>query len=480
MIVQPQDIQNASSKSDNRGQHWKHKVSQGQAPEPWKHTQYWAERRAAKESEFEALLRERKIEYTLPWRKANSPSRVMGNTNKVLFIELMSHHYNGVAVLTFVDTTSACFLGIACVRVSSEQRAAFDASLIPSVDGRRRMEAGIMTKTLVKIWHTAGFVERALEGGALQYDFDQATFDRMKAQAHRADEKRRHAAKSPEPAPAPPVAGTPMVAKAGNDDAAPAAMPTATPAALIISAAALQPSAASAPMPCSGLGPSTQEGWQPAPLRYELSAAGAAHPALPPLRLPRAPWQMPPLPLPPVCEAAEGAFGWPGRISAPAGPCSREASAPPELAGGIVGAAADPLPRLGKRPAPPEEEESGSGNSAMDGSGPDSSRSMKVSRGCTSGQWAASCAADVAEARAEAAEARAVAAEERAAAADARAAVAAARLALVELRAAADLERSAVGASEVGRAPAPPPTRARSPPPCFASAGSEPPVRPGP
>jgi hypothetical protein len=63
------------------------------------------------------------------------------------------------------------------------------------VDGRRRAEAGTHIKTLVKIWHTAGFVEHVLDGGGLAYVFDEATFDRMKAQAQRADEKRRKAAK---------------------------------------------------------------------------------------------------------------------------------------------------------------------------------------------------------------------------------------------------------------------------------------------
>ncbi len=179
---------------DNRGRHWKDKVLQGCPPEPWKHTKDWAERRNAKENEFCELLRARSMAYTLPWRRSNSAHRSMGNTNKVLFMELLSHHLNGVANLSFVDE-GACFLGISHVVVRPEKRAIFDAGLIPSVDGRRRAEAGTHIKTLVKIWHTAGFVEHVLEGGGLAYVFDEATFDRMKAQAQRADEKRRKAAK---------------------------------------------------------------------------------------------------------------------------------------------------------------------------------------------------------------------------------------------------------------------------------------------
>eukprot|EP00291_Cryptomonas_curvata_P019237 CAMPEP_0172160104 /NCGR_PEP_ID=MMETSP1050-20130122/5372_1 /TAXON_ID=233186 /ORGANISM="Cryptomonas curvata, Strain CCAP979/52" /LENGTH=392 /DNA_ID=CAMNT_0012829829 /DNA_START=68 /DNA_END=1243 /DNA_ORIENTATION=- len=190
----PQNGLAVKERIDNRGRHWKDKVLQGCPPEPWKHTKDWAERRNAKENEFCELLRARSMAYTLPWRRSNSAHRSMGNTNKVLFMELLSHHLNGVANLSFVDE-GACFLGIAHVVVRPEKRAIFDAGLIPSVDGRRRAEAGTHIKTLVKIWHTAGFVEHVLEGGGLAYVFDEATFDRMKAQAQRADEKRRKAAK---------------------------------------------------------------------------------------------------------------------------------------------------------------------------------------------------------------------------------------------------------------------------------------------
>ena len=191
----PQDeVMKAKEKSDNRGRHWKDKVLQGCPPEPWKHTKDWAERRTAKENEFSDLLRNRGMVYTLPWRRPNSALRSMGNTNKVLFIELLIHHLNGVAVLTFVEEVT-CFLGIQSVKVSAENRKIFDAGLIPSVSGKRGVESGAHIKTLIKIWHTAGFVEQVLEGGALSYVFDQETCGRMRAQAQRADEKRRRTAK---------------------------------------------------------------------------------------------------------------------------------------------------------------------------------------------------------------------------------------------------------------------------------------------
>ena len=67
----------------------------------------------------------------------------------------------------------------------------FDAGFIPSADGKRRMESGAQIKALIKIWHSAGFVEHVKEGGGLWYGFDHPTFDRMRAQALRADDKRQ-------------------------------------------------------------------------------------------------------------------------------------------------------------------------------------------------------------------------------------------------------------------------------------------------
>ncbi len=122
----------------------------------------------------------------------------------------------------------------------------------------------------------------------------------------------------------------------------------------------------------------------------------------------------------------------------------------------VGGAAAHSAPRLGKRAALADEEECGGGDTETDGSADLSVLRVlrrKIARGCASGPWAASYAADVAAARAAAAEARAVAAEERVLAADARAAAAAARLAAVELWVAA--ERWAAGkewAGETGSA----------------------------
>ena len=72
------------SRTDDRGMHWKEKVSNGQGPKPWIYTQFWADKRSQKESEFEALMLSKGSDYKLPWRRQNAVHRAIGNTNKVL------------------------------------------------------------------------------------------------------------------------------------------------------------------------------------------------------------------------------------------------------------------------------------------------------------------------------------------------------------------------------------------------------------
>jgi hypothetical protein len=178
---------------ENRGKHWKAKISEGNSPEPWKYTKEWAEKRSKLEAKFSELVGSEQCIKVLPWRRASPAHRTVGNTNKVLFIELVTHHMTKSAFLTFFDDERMGFLGIKGIFVCAENRPAFDAGLIPSVDSKRQTATLAQIKTLIKIWHTAGFVERVLEGGALSYAFDQATFDRMRAQAQRAEGKRRAA-----------------------------------------------------------------------------------------------------------------------------------------------------------------------------------------------------------------------------------------------------------------------------------------------
>ena len=68
-----------SVKEDNRGRHWKAKVADGNAPEPWKHTKDWADKRSTLEATFCALISSMKISYVLPWRRPTAMHRTLGN-----------------------------------------------------------------------------------------------------------------------------------------------------------------------------------------------------------------------------------------------------------------------------------------------------------------------------------------------------------------------------------------------------------------
>ena len=188
----PQTSMNLHSSSEDT-KVCKNKTAAAFEPQPWKYTKEWAEKRNMLEAKFCVFLGQIRVNYILPWQRHDAMYRAIGNTNKVLFIEIITHHLKKTAVLAFFEDESMGFLGIKGIFVSAENRANFDAGLIPSVDVKRRTETGPHIKTLVKIWQTAGFVERVLEGGALSYVFDQGTFDRMRGQAQRAEQKRRAA-----------------------------------------------------------------------------------------------------------------------------------------------------------------------------------------------------------------------------------------------------------------------------------------------
>ena len=175
---------------DNRGKHWASKVEEGRPPEPWKDTQVWAERRRAKEAEFDALVRgaapgDPVAKWSLPWRARGC--RPTGNTQKVLYIELMMHQARGVAALRAADDGGG-FFGIGRVEVPLAGRGAFDAGIVPSPDSSRlpaaeaTPESRARLKALVKIWETAGFRERQLAGGALELVYDSAVFSKQKQQ----------------------------------------------------------------------------------------------------------------------------------------------------------------------------------------------------------------------------------------------------------------------------------------------------------
>ena len=406
---------------NNRGKHWKSKIAEGSAPEPWKATKEWADKRIKLEADFCDLLKSLNQVYILPWRRSTAPYRVIGNTNKVLFIELIIHHFKKTAILAIEDDERKGFLGITRVFVSSENRGAFDAGFIPSVDGTRCVRSAAQIKTLIKIWHTAGFVEQVLEGGALLYVFDQATFDRMRAQAQRADEKRR-AGKSPPHVPPALASSESSAAEDAKTSAVPAAPlrlpPMMSPAAAFGVHSGRQ---ACPPAPAPGA----------LPWLGELVACGGAGPA-------SAVW-----------DGARGARAAPGlealfdAAEAEAqGRAAREAGKRKLVcdAGDVVGCSEGVEVRKAARhagpPEPPTHATAPSSQCVCDsdaGSGP--GRLSVAEAAATT----ARALAEAAEARAAIAdaEARVAAAEARTAAAEARAAAAEARAQQAEARAAA-------------------------------------------
>ena len=73
------------------------------------------------------------------------------------------------------------------ISVPPDGRPAFDAGSVPSLASA----AGAARKSVAKIWQTAGFRERRLPDGTLQYTNDLALSDRQRAQQ---SAKRRRAA----------------------------------------------------------------------------------------------------------------------------------------------------------------------------------------------------------------------------------------------------------------------------------------------
>ena len=152
------------TKVDNRGKHWKSKVAQGHAPTPWKGNQSWCALKKAMELHFNPMA--------LPWNFKNQ--RKSGSASKVIFMELLRNRGAGVVELTGGEG----FYGIASFLVPADQRAAFDAGAVPSAGSQE----GGSRKKFAKIWETAGFRERRLWDGGLEYIYDEALYQKQKAQ----------------------------------------------------------------------------------------------------------------------------------------------------------------------------------------------------------------------------------------------------------------------------------------------------------
>ena len=120
----------------------------------------------------------------------------LGNQHKTLWLCLMNGHYANQATVTLAETSDDGFLGIREVRLTPEQRAAFDNGGIPTLNGFR--QGGVTGrgfpfgyKALHKLWQSAGLVETMDGEGGVTVRFHAPTRERFRARALRADAHRR-------------------------------------------------------------------------------------------------------------------------------------------------------------------------------------------------------------------------------------------------------------------------------------------------
>jgi hypothetical protein len=230
-------------KIDQRGGHWREKVLRGEAPKPWLHNRLWSQRLLELEEELrQSLLLSSVLKPSpLPWRHAaaimsaesENPKEEGGggggggtttrvrSTGRALYVQLLLHEQRGVIVLHRLprrgggyyyeeeDNSSSSFWSIVGVSVPSDQRAAFDAGIVPSIECAKANERALRlssattatttsttttamrtmmrVKTAQNIWQTVGLRERVCPvNGTLAYEYDEALFQRRRAQMRRA------------------------------------------------------------------------------------------------------------------------------------------------------------------------------------------------------------------------------------------------------------------------------------------------------
>jgi hypothetical protein len=164
-------------KVDGRGKHWAKKVQAGNAPTPSAATKEWAKRQKETEKKYEAFMRARDLDPTLPWHSPGA-ARSSGNTKKVLYMELLMLHASDSARVVRSEMTTDGLFDIVSFSVPPGGRPAFDAGSVPSLASA----AGTARKSLAKIWQTSGFRERQLPDGTLTYEFDGAVSAKQRAQ----------------------------------------------------------------------------------------------------------------------------------------------------------------------------------------------------------------------------------------------------------------------------------------------------------
>lgn len=185
----------ATTTTDHRGIHWRAKVEQGNAPEPWKGNKLWSHHCKVLETAYEEIICLRGIPNALPWKEPGA-GRTTGNTMKALLMQLLVCELNGYITLTRNSSASLrggdgkAFFGIMEVFVPAKSIPAFDACPVPTSSWATKAEAifasggsvPIRKKALVKIWETAGFVERKGSDGSVFFVFDSKTFTKQRTQ----------------------------------------------------------------------------------------------------------------------------------------------------------------------------------------------------------------------------------------------------------------------------------------------------------
>ena len=200
--------------SENRGAHWREKVSAGDAPTPWKGNMVWAERIKLLEPELINLLQVLNInEFVLPWKRVDRI--LLGNSNKALYIQLMIHHLNKVVELEFTDKVgllggngkavmSKDFLGIRNIKILNRTAFNADGTYIHTIAWAKVNLPRAQYKTAAKLWMDVGLAE-SIDGNTYTFNANSSPNSKKRAAADSAAESgKKHAPNPPgvmQPAP---------------------------------------------------------------------------------------------------------------------------------------------------------------------------------------------------------------------------------------------------------------------------------------
>mmetsp|Transcript_9596 Transcript_9596/g.27605 ORF Transcript_9596/g.27605 Transcript_9596/m.27605 type:complete len:200 (-) Transcript_9596:307-906(-) len=154
---------------DLRGRHWSSKPKQF-APQPGKATAVWKKIAHSKMNVIKFKL----PGCVLPWDQMHY-GKVVGNAQRALYIDLILHEASGFTEIIRCGSDNS-FFGIAAFHVPASFRTSFDAGDFPSL-ASQRAAAGSSSpayKRMAKLWGTAGFEERELVCGGLEYVYRHA------------------------------------------------------------------------------------------------------------------------------------------------------------------------------------------------------------------------------------------------------------------------------------------------------------------